>query len=167
VKKILAASLVTLFFSCGNEEDIVDDPEANPAVEVNLEISTLLSLVNSHRSAGAVCGSDQLSAASALQWDDALAQAALDHSNDMHANDYFSHTGLNGSSFSERVVDAGFEGTPVGENIAWGYPSLEEVIQGWMESEGHCSNIMNGSATHIGVAKSDQGLLWTMVLGRE
>jgi uncharacterized protein YkwD len=51
----------------------------------------------------------------------------------------------------ERMTNAGFTGTEVGENIAAGYDSPEAVVAGWMDSDGHCSNIMNGAATLIGV----------------
>lgn len=160
-KKITTLLIVLVLFSCKKDEEV------SSALEVNLDLKAIRSLVNQHRLSGAACGTEQVSPATELAWDDALAQAALTHSNDMQINDYFSHTGQNGSSFSERVTDAGFSGTPVGENIAKGYVSEEDVIAGWMESEGHCSNIMNGSATHIGVARSNEGSLWTMVLGRK
>ena len=142
------------------------DDDTQASIEVNLDVNEALATVNEHRQNGATCGSSEVSPVGNLQWSDALAKAALDHSNDMQQNDYFSHTGLNGSQFSERVIDAGFEGSPVGENIASGYQTLEAVLQGWMESSGHCTNIMNGNATHIGVARSNEGALWTMVLGR-
>lgn len=158
--KKLTLIVPVLLFSCGKDDG------AASSLNVNVDVSTILSLVNDHRLSGAMCGSDAYSAVSELQWDDALARAALAHSNDMQMNDYFSHTGLNGSTFSERVTDAEFSGSPVGENIAWGYSSEAAVIAGWMESEGHCVNIMNADATHIGVARSDEEALWTMVLGR-
>ena len=91
----------------------------------------------------------------------------MDHSNDMQENGYLSHTGLNGSTFDERADLAGFSGAALGENIAVGYGSEEAVIEGWMTSAGHCSNIMNSSATMIGIAKSSEGSYWTMILGRE
>ncbi|MBC6401794.1 MAG: CAP domain-containing protein [Ekhidna sp.] len=160
-KKIASVLLTVLLFSCGKDDDVIS------SIHVNLDVASVLSLVNDHRRAGATCGSERYSSASVIQWDDALAQAALFHSNDMQSNDYFSHTGRNGSNFSERVKDARFEGSPLGENIASGYSSEEAVVTAWIESPGHCVNIMNGSATHIGVARSGRGSLWTMVLGRK
>jgi len=38
-----------------------------------------------------------------------------------------------------------------GENIAWGYDTSEAVVNGWMNSEGHRSNILNGNYTDIGI----------------
>lgn len=157
---IILSSVVNV--SCGS-----DDEPVVGTLNVNADATALLSLVNSHRLSGATCGSDEKTPAGVLSWDDALARAALDHSNDMQRNNYFSHTGQNGSKFSERASSAGFEGSPLGENIANGYTSEQAVIQGWMESEGHCINIMNGNATHIGIAKSEDGNYWTMILGKK
>ena len=161
LKKVASVLFIVLLLSCKKDDGVTS------SLNVNLDIESVLSLVNKHRLAGATCGGDRFSATSALQWDDALAKAALSHSNDMQSNGYFSHKGRNGSNFSERVNDAGFEGSPVGENIANGYSSEEAVIDDWVKSEGHCRNIMNGNATHIGVARSDKEAFWTMVLGRK
>lgn len=39
-----------------------------------------------------------------------------------------------------------------GENIAKGQTSAEEVMNGWMGSEGHKSNILNAAFTRIGIS---------------
>lgn len=166
--KCLNLIVVVLLLASCKDNDSSDDPlglESN--IEVNLDANVILSIVNQNRVSGAVCGSQSREPVSALLWSDELAKAALDHSNDMQVNNYFSHTSQDGREFSQRAKDAGFEGSPVGENIAQGYPNEEAIMQGWMESAGHCNNIMNGNATHVGVAKSDEGSYWTMVLGRE
>lgn len=155
----LSYALIFLLFFAGCSDDEV--------VNVNLDTTKILSLVNENRAAGATCGSNKKAAVSSLQWSDELAKAALDHSNDMQQNDYFDHTSQDGRKFSERAKNAGYTGSPVGENIANGYRSEESVMQGWMESAGHCKNIMSSNATHLGVAKSTDGYYWTMVLGRE
>jgi len=155
-----------VFFSCGEEDDR-DEITVDTAIEVNLDADLILGLVNDHRSSGATCGTSDKEAVPTLAWSDELAVAALDHSNDMQQNNYFNHISLDGRTFSERAVTAGFEGSPVGENIANGFQSEVAVIEGWMGSTGHCENIMGSRATHIGVARSDEGSYWTMVLGRE
>ncbi|MCY1014033.1 CAP domain-containing protein [Nannocystis pusilla] len=38
-----------------------------------------------------------------------------------------------------------------GENIAAGYSTAAQVVNGWMTSTGHCNNIMNGNYKHLGV----------------
>jgi uncharacterized protein YkwD len=61
----------------------------------------------------------------------------------------------------ERCTAAGF-GT-AGENIAAGYGSAAEVMEGWMNSSGHRENILNPAFTRLGVgvtAASDGTLYW-------
>jgi uncharacterized protein YkwD len=79
----------------------------------------------------------------------------------MDQNKFFSHTGSNGSTVGERVTKAGFVWRSCGENIAKGYPNEETVVQGWINSAGHCKNIMNPGFTLMGIAKS--GDYWTQV----
>ncbi|PWJ40195.1 CAP domain-containing protein [Sediminitomix flava] len=155
---------ISLFIIVGCDSDV--EPNVGK-LEVNLDKAKILELVNQSRWEGAMCGSTAKESVPALKWNDKLAKAALDHSNDMYNNDYFSHTSPDGTNFSKRATNAGYEGRPMGENIAWGYSSEEAVMKGWMNSPGHCKNIMIGNATEIGVAKSDQGNYWTMVLGKE
>lgn len=51
----------------------------------------------------------------------ALTAAALAHSNDMATNNFFSHTGSDGSSPGQRISRAGYSYYTYGENIAAGY----------------------------------------------
>jgi uncharacterized protein YkwD len=76
--------------------------------------------------------------------------AALNHAQDMAVNDYFSHTGLNGSTPTDRAKQAGYNGN-CGENIAAGQFTPQEVMNGWMNSPGHRSNILNPDYVHIGI----------------
>lgn len=140
--------------------------DGSGSLNVNLDVNKILALVNAARTQGTTCGSTDKPPVGEIKWNEALAKAALDHSNDMHKQDYFSHTGKNGSKFSERAKDAGYAGFPTGENIAWGYRSEEDVVKGWLESTGHCNNIMNGNSNEIGIARSAEGNYWTMVLGK-
>ena len=63
----------------------------------------------------------------------------------------FSHTRPDGRSFSSVLTDNGIRFTGAGENIAWGQRSPEEVMQAWMNSDGHRANILNARFTKIGV----------------
>jgi uncharacterized protein YkwD len=51
----------------------------------------------------------------------ALATAAQAHSNDMANNNFFSHTGSDGSNPGQRISRAGYSWYTYGENIAAGY----------------------------------------------
>lgn len=63
----------------------------------------------------------------------------------------FSHTRPDGRSFSTVLTDNGITYRGSGENIAWGQRSPEEVMKGWMNSDGHRANILNKNFKNIGV----------------
>lgn len=63
----------------------------------------------------------------------------------------FSHTRPNGSSFSTVLKEQGVAFRGSGENIAWGQKSPEQVMNSWMNSEGHRANILNKNFKNIGV----------------
>jgi uncharacterized protein YkwD len=126
--------------------------------------------INQYRAAGADCGSDgKFAPVAALAWNSLLTQAAEGHSQDMVKNNFFDHTGSNGSTFDKRVRAQGYPLGYGGENIAAGQPTVESVMQAWMSSPGHCSNIMGKFYTDVGVScvsgKGQFGSYWTMELG--
>lgn len=63
----------------------------------------------------------------------------------------FSHTRPDGSSFSTVLQQQGISYRGSGENIAWGQRTPEQVMEGWMNSEGHRANILNKNFKNIGV----------------
>jgi uncharacterized protein YkwD len=87
----------------------------------------------------------------ALAKNTALMNAAQAHSTDMALNDFFSHTGSDGSSPATRATRAGYVWSAIGENIAAGYSSPESVVQAWMNSSGHRANILNCAYRDTGV----------------
>ena len=60
----------------------------------------------------------------------------------------FSHTRPDGTKFSSLVSR---HGRRIGENIAGGYQTPEDVVDGWMHSEGHRKNILHPDFTELGV----------------
>lgn len=133
---------------------------------------TLLDAVNQARAAARVCGSKSMPKVAALTWNCTLADVASKHSEDMASNNFFSHTGSNGLSASNRVDNAGYEYTSFSENIAAGQITVDAVMTSWLGSEGHCKNIMSASVDEIGAARrindqSDYGSYWTQVFGRQ
>ena len=112
----------------------------------------MLTAINDARASARMCGATHYSAAVSVTWNDDLADAAYKHSADMATNHFFSHTGSDGSSPATRISQEGYHWSALGENIAYGYPTVEDVIQGWLGSEGHCQNIMSPMFTEIGAA---------------
>lgn len=87
----------------------------------------------------------------ALSLDSSLVEAAGRHASDMVRRKYFDHTSPDGKSPFDRMKDAGYRGSSMGENIAVGYGSPQAVVDGWMKSEGHRKNILNCDYNRLGV----------------
>lgn len=95
-----------------------------------------------------------------------LAAAAAAHSQDMAQNNFFSHTGSDGSTPWDRIRRTGYSYGSAAENIAAGYRTAEDVVQGWYNSTGHRQNMLNCNLREIGVAYADggsYGRYWTQV----
>ncbi|MEY2931818.1 MAG: hypothetical protein RL033_2567 [Pseudomonadota bacterium] len=118
---------------------------------VQFEEEVLL-LVNEARSEPADCGEEGVfPAAGPLVMDPVLRCSARLHSLDMFERHFFNHTNPDGKDPFERMAAAGFHGSGAAENIAVGQTSPAQVTQSWMDSDGHCSNVMRRSYTMLGV----------------
>ena len=127
-----------------------------------------LELVNGVRARGTRCGERQFAPAPPLALSGTLGNVAFGHAIDMAEHDYFEHRDLNGQSPADRVRAVGYREKLVGENIAYGPKSVEEVVQGWLESPGHCENIMDPRFAEMGIAyvagrSGRHGLYWVQV----
>jgi uncharacterized protein YkwD len=128
-----------------------------------------LELVNQARTRGAQCGAQSFGPAPPLSLSGTLDGVALGHATDMAVHDYFEHQDLSGESPADRVRAAGYHEKLVGENIAYGPQSVEEVVKGWLASPGHCENIMDPRFAHMGIGlapgrASRRGLFWVQLL---
>ncbi|MBE5862630.1 MAG: sporulation protein [Lachnospiraceae bacterium] len=85
----------------------------------------------------------------ALKVDETLQAAALARAKE--TVQLFSHTRPNGTSCFTILKEYGISYRYAGENIAYGQRSPEEVVNAWMNSEGHRANIMNKNFTTIGI----------------
>lgn len=124
--------------------------------------------VNEARSERRVCGETSYDAAPPLRWSGQLADAAHEHSLDMAQNNHFNHEGTDGSSPGNRIRRQGYSAVAWGENIAAGYPTVREVVQGWLDSPGHCANIMSPDfrefgASNVENSRTQYGIFWTQV----
>jgi len=135
--------------------------------------SRVLELVNAARARGASCGRKPFAPVAPVRLSTALAVAARGHALDMAEHEYFEHHDLSGHSPADRVRALGYHEKLVGENIAYGPRSPEEVVRGWLDSPDHCENIMDPRFAEMGIAyalgpapapASGRGLYWVQVL---
>jgi hypothetical protein len=158
------------FFDDSNSQDVDDDYDDDnddddadigtddmdwPADWIALEDRVLV-LVNERRRAGATCGQyGTYEPTHDLTAESHLRRAARLHSQDMAERNYFSHDspeGPNGDTMDERIENAGYLGwTYIGENIAAGQTTAEQVVETWMNSDGHCINIMSPYFEELGI----------------
>ncbi|MET0536010.1 MAG: CAP domain-containing protein [Steroidobacter sp.] len=143
-------------------------PKTRDAKKVSQQV---LSLVNDARSKPRKCGRTSHQAVPPLTLSAMLNRAALIHSQDMDKNNLFQHEGSDGSRVGDRTARVGYRWRAVAENIAIGPETAEIVVQGWLDSPGHCVNIMSPDYTEMGIAyvtdlKSKPGIYWTQVFGR-
>jgi len=131
-----------------------------------------LNAINNARTVQQDCGVEGIKpAVPALVWNDKLYSAAAEHSNDMAKSDTFSHTGSGtqsdwtseqkglgrGSTVTERIENSGYDWQRNGENIAAGtnLDTVDAVIQEWLNSAGHCANLMNPDFKDVGMAMAE------------
>ncbi|MGB3292882.1 MAG: CAP domain-containing protein [Phormidesmis sp.] len=101
-----------------------------------------------------------------------LGQAAQSYAEDLATQNFFSHTGKDGSTITSRIQATGYPYRSAGENLAAGQRSAHSVFQSWMISEGHRANILNDQFTEVGfglfdsTGSSDFGLYWVQNFGK-
>lgn len=129
------------------------------------EEQAFLVLINNYRAQN---GLGSLTACTSLN------RAAQGHSEDMRDKNYFSHTGLDGSSPWERSCDACYElgcgpMTAMAENIAAGNSGAQGTFDQWKNSPGHNANMLGASFKMIGIGRAtgggQYGTYWTNVFG--
>lgn len=140
-----------------------------PSSQAPVLAARALQLVNEARARGSRCGERSYGPAPPVRLSGSLAGVALGHASDMAEHGYFEHEDLAGHTPADRVRAVGYQEKLVGENIAYGPKSAEEVVQGWLDSPGHCENIMNPKFAEMGIAyaagrASKRGLYWVQVL---
>lgn len=131
-----------------------DDPLA-PGPAIGSEVEQFVHLVNAHRrSVGCA----------AFVWNGPVAGVAQAHSGDMLSRGFFDHRNPSGETPGDRLTAAGIAWTGWAENIAYGQPTAQSVLDAWLDSPGHRSNLENCSLTEHGVGLV--GTHWTHVFLR-
>lgn len=147
----------TLDGGAGNNKLIEGSPHPNRS-NSSIE-SQIIHMVNQER---AKAGLAPLAVSGQLNY------AADLHSQDMAATRTMAHElyGTTRPEPTDRLDAAGYDdwtyGYAWGENVAYGYPSAQAVMNAWMNSPEHRANILNPNFTEIGVSvrADSSGTLW-------
>lgn len=113
-------------------------------------ISAVITAINAYRSANGLPG---------YVLNEKLSQAAQAHSADMACNNFFTHTGTNGSTPDSRVGAAGYSASNISENVYGHYPPTtgQETVTWWatdLTDTRHNANLVSSEFTEIGVGYS-------------
>jgi len=100
-----------------------------------------------------------------LSYNSQLQGAAQTHANDMSTNGFFSHTGSDGRTVSDRVSDQGYNWAWIGENIAQGQTTATQALNGWKASPSHNAILLSSVPTEFALARAP-GNYWVMVLAK-
>ena len=158
MKSILPVVAILLLPACMGGGGGMAASAAPPAQPVTASFSSMINQARTADGAGVITE------------DPRLVRAAQAHSDDMLDMRSMQHTGSDGSEVWDRVLREGYQYRGVGENIARGQQSEEEVFTAWMNSTtGHRENNLNPNHEHFGLAKAGSGshLYWTLVLASE
>jgi len=133
-------------------------------------MTELLNAVNAVRAQARICGTTAMPATFALRWNAALASAAAAHATDLATGTPLGHISSNGATMADRANAAGYQGTPLAENIAAGHPTVPIAVAGWLASPDHCHNMMNANIVEMGSAcrynaSSRYGFYWVINFG--
>ncbi len=84
-----------------------------------------------------------------------LMSTAQAHSEDMAIHDFVGHNSFDGTTAWDRIRQAGYRYSIVAENVAWGQPTPEQVVDAWFNetppNDLHRLNILNCKLHDIGV----------------
>lgn len=159
-KNLLYALLFVAASSSSSGSSSGDSSDTSILSEEETNFHTLL---NEHRTSVGC---------STLTLHSGLTTVARNHSGDMATNNYFAHDSQDGTTFSQRITNAGISYTSAAENIAAGNPSASDTLEQWLNSSGHKANIENCKYTHHGIGRaynssSTYDYYWTNVFAQD
>ena len=142
-----------------------------------------LNAINQARGESQDCGeAGFFEATTPLKWNNKLYAAAYEHMQDLIKSKTFAHEGSGTesdwtgyalgkkSTFVERIENHGYQWSRLAENLGGGtqLDEAEEMVQGWLESDHHCANLMNPNFTEVGmVMLKDDKAKYTHYWGQE
>ncbi|WP_309569969.1 CAP domain-containing protein [Deinococcus sp.] len=173
MQRSLSALFLLLLSACGTTptpEPTVGAGRLTAATPSSTFAQRVLDLTNAARAQARTCGSTPYGATGPLTYNLKLEASAVAHARDMAANNYFSHTSVDGRTFDQRITASGYMWSIVAENIAAGQVTPQEVVQAWLDSAGHCADIMAPDITEIGigytpVSSGTYGTYWVQDFG--
>ena len=170
ISKLMAMVLATsALTACGGGDgggtgSDANDPSTVPLSQAPALVQDYAALLNAARAVPRNCGSTPAPAVGPLtKWNPKLQASAQRHSDDMAVNNFFSHTGSDGSNSYSRAADAGYPRSGAADDILSRSigASPSQIVDAWVASPGHCSSVMYGG--HTIVTAATNGMYTTVV----
>ena len=141
-------------------------PRPEDVVQLRVE---LIDRINALRHHARHCGNRAFAAAPPLASSAILNVAAQEKSDEMAATGLFEHRNEKHQTLTNRIRDRHYPAQTLGENIGAGIASPAELVQGWVNSPGHCENLMDSHFNQAGVAFTinrdrESTIYWTLDL---
>lgn len=122
-----------------------------PAPDDAALLDQVLARLNEIRAEGGRCGGMEYPPGPPLTRSPLLDQAARAHAEDMARKSFLAHTGSDGSNPGERAARAGYDWHTIAENVASGQTSANDIAATWLDSAGHCANLMDAKYSETGI----------------
>lgn len=134
-----------------------------PLVPANNDalVATVLDLVNNERTSRGL---------RELTLNETLSKMAVSYCEEMIEQGFFAHENPNtGETLGQRAINAGYIFLAIGENLAGGQTSPEQVVAEWMRStQGHRENILAAQWREVGIGVrtgGEYGVYWVLEFG--
>lgn len=99
-----------------------------------------------------------------------LEDQAEEYACEMIAQNFFAHENpVTGSTLKDRAASFDYQFMVIGENLAAGQQTPQEVMTAWMNSPGHRANILDSRFTELGVSVrigGQYGIYWVQEFGK-
>ena len=165
VKIVTGLLLILLLSACTQRINPAKPEQTRPSTTKTVSNGVLaknfLLQVNQLRNKARNCGNKYFPVAPPLRLDDKLNFVALQHSMDMSGHNFLDHISSNGDTLVKRLLKADYAWRAIAENIAHNQRSTSEVLKDWLNSPGHCSNLMSPDYRFMGIAQVNW--YWTQV----
>ena len=125
--------------------------------------SQFVDAINAVREHGCQCGGKYFSPVNDVKYNGLLSESASIHAQDIRGQRRLNHYSSRGLNIGERVGRVGYRWAVVGENLAFGHESINEVIEAWIDSNTHCRLLMDKRFKDVGFAKI--GPYWVLHFG--
>src|SRR3989344_7862290 len=89
---------------------------------------------------------------SILTLNDQLSVAAENKAQDMFEKDYWAHNSPSGTTPWEFIKGAGYNYVFAGENLARGFKNSDDIVNAWMASSTHRTNLLSPKYREVGFA---------------